>query len=558
MALTLHKFPQIRITKFLEINDQLQLLNLSKAIRISVLKYSKILKMYLHAFHLQIRYSEDLLSRENNENETNLKTVFFKDNFKFIRTSINQMINEFEYSKIKLNHYQIIIAIGNFLAKIILFYKDKLINYDNPYFLRDFNYENMQLKILYLNSFDIDDDSIDFLLVTLRILRKHNIINGISLCNNKFSNEKIGEILQFASDDYLRLFDFSSNKISLKGLELIFGQIGKYKQHIPFYKINFIDFSDCAILDEEIDLMSKYIALNYPIEKLSLNANRFSSLTQFSKSLLLNDFIQEIRVNQMNLGFNTLPLLDVFKNNCKIKKITLDKNDMAFLVPQLISVIPSMTDLMELSLINNHISDESGSLLINSLEKCSKLALLSLGVNLLGMQSCVSLSLLLNKANCKLFVLSLQYNKIDDIAVKELMKGLETNKTIQYLELSWNQLTSDCGYYFEQMLFKNTSLRTLNVKQNMLLTAGSKKIIQGILNNSESRLNSLGLLGNSIDDEIVGEVKDIITLVEKGKTSIDEIVLDCNMITIEGITILESLNPSQYGLKLSMEGMIVD
>lgn len=556
MPLSLFKFPHIRITKFLEINELFQLLNLSKAIRVSVLKYSKILKMYLHVFHLQMRYSEDLLSSE--KIQTNLKSEFFKNNFKFIRTSVNQMISEFEYSKINLNHNQIIIAIGNFLAKIILSFKDKLITNDHPYFIKNYNYENIELKILHLNSFDIDDDSIDFLLVTLNILKKHNLINGISLCNNKFSNEKIGQILQFASDDYLRLFDFSSNKISLKGLELIFAQIGKYRQNIPFYKINFLDFSDCAILDEEIELMSKYLGMNYPIEKLCLNANRFTCLTPLAKAIMLNDYIKEIRINQMNLGLNTLPFLHSLVNNNTIKKLTLDKNDMFILVPELIKVIPSMSKLIELSLINNKINDESGALLINSFENCPNLAMLSLGMNALGIQSCISLAILLNKSTCKLFTLFLQYNKIDDTGIKELMKGLETNKTIQYLELSWNQLTSQCGDYFETMLSKNTSLITLNIKQNMLLTEGSTKIIQGIISNSESKLNLLSLLGNSIDDGIVSEIKNIIVSKEKGKTKLEEIVLDCNMITIEGITQLESLNLIKYGLRLSLEVMIVD
>ena len=94
--INLTRFPYIRVTKFLDINDVLELINVSKSIRNAVLNYHKVIKMYLHVFHLLMRYSEDLFNRQNELILTNLKTIFFKNNFKFIRESVNQMLSEFK------------------------------------------------------------------------------------------------------------------------------------------------------------------------------------------------------------------------------------------------------------------------------------------------------------------------------------------------------------------------------------------------------------------------------------------------------------------------------
>ena len=57
--MTINKFPYIRVTKFLDINDVLELMNVSKAMRDAVLNYHKVIRMYLHVFHLLMRYIED-------------------------------------------------------------------------------------------------------------------------------------------------------------------------------------------------------------------------------------------------------------------------------------------------------------------------------------------------------------------------------------------------------------------------------------------------------------------------------------------------------------------
>ena len=557
--MTINKFPYIRVTKFLDINDVLELMNVSKAMRDAVLNYHKVIRMYLHVFHLLMRYIEDLFTQDELIH-TNLKTIFFKGNFKFIRQSVNQMISEFKCNEIKLNPHQIVYVIGTFLAKIILKYQNDLILTDNPYILKNYYKPYEKFNLLSLNSFDIDDDSIDFLIITLKILKKYNIINGVSLCNNKFSNEKIGELFQFACDGYIRLFDFSSNKLSIKGIKLIFQKIKEYIDKYPNYKIYAIDLSDCAILDEELQLISYYLSLNYPIERLCLNANKFSNLKPLAEAMLKNTNITELRLTQMDLGEEMNPLFSVLENNSQITRLILDKNKLVTIMPQMIHSISTMSNLIELSLIRNKINDDFGEQLINSLSTHNtNLQMLYLSINSIGIKTCQEISKFLLLDECQLTILELQSNQIDDECLQELITGMKVNQTLSYLEIGYNKINTISGILLGEYLKNNTTLSTLNIKQNYLFNEGCGKILEGLAENNNSNLRSLNLIGNSIDDKVYSSIKN---LIDKRKTLFDlipiRIILDCNLISNETIEKIEALDGLSYGIELSLEGMIIE
>ena len=557
--MTINKFPYIRVTKFLDINDVLELMNVSKAMRDAVLNYHKVIRMYLHVFHLLMRYIEDLFT-QNELIHTNLKTIFFKGNFKFIRQSVNQMISEFKCNEIKLNPHQIVYVIGTFLAKIILKYQNDLILTDNPYILKNYYKPYEKFNLLSLNSFDIDDDSIDFLIITLKILKKYNIINGVSLCNNKFSNEKIGELFEFACDGYIRLFDFSSNKLSIKGIKLIFQKIKEYIDKYPNYKIYAIDLSDCAILDEELQLISYYLSLNYPIERLCLNANKFSNLKPLAEAMLKNTNITELRLTQMDLGEEMNPLFSVLENNSQITRLILDKNKLVTIMPQMIHSISTMSNLIELSLIRNKINDDFGEQLINSLSTHNtNLQMLYLSINSIGIKTCQEISKFLLLDECQLTILELQSNQIDDECLQELITGMKVNQTLSYLEIGYNKINTISGILLGEYLKNNTTLSTLNIKQNYLFNEGCGKILEGLAENNNSNLRSLNLIGNSIDDKVYSSIKN---LIDKRKTLSDlipiRIILDCNLISNETIEKIEALDGLSYGIELSLEGMIIE
>ena len=132
--------------------------------------------------------------------------------------------------------------------------------------------------------------------------------------------------------------------------------------------------------------------MNYPIERLCLNANKFSNLKPLAEAMLKNTNITELRLTQMDLGEEMNPLFSVLENNSQITRLILDKNKLVTIMPQMIHSISTMSNLIELSLIRNKINDDFGEQLINSLSTHNtNLQMLYLSINSIGIKTCLSI-----------------------------------------------------------------------------------------------------------------------------------------------------------------------
>ena len=136
---------------------------------------------------------------------------------------------------------------------------------------------------------------------------------------------------------------------------------------------------------------------------------------------------------------------------------------------------------------------------------------------------------------------------------------MKVNQTLSYLEIGYNKINTISGILLGEYLKNNTTLSTLNIKQNYLFNEGCGKILEGLAENNNSNLRSLNLIGNSIDDKVYSSIKN---LIDKRKTLSDlipiRIILDCNLISNETIEKIEALDGLSYGIELSLEGMIIE
>ena len=126
-------------------------------------------------------------------------------------------------------------------------------------------------------------------------------------------------------------------------------------------------------------------------------------------------------------------------------------------------------------------------------------------------------------------ILNLQNNNLTIDGAKILAIGLKANKTIEYLDLSHNQLKACGGQRIAQALHENSCLRGLNLYKNTLDVDGTcairdllkvnpsiefldighnrirnkglEAIRDGIMARSDSKLKSLGLRSNFINDD---------------------------------------------------------
>ena len=262
----------------------------------------------------------------------------------------------------------------------------------------------------------------------------------------------------------------------------------------------------------------------------------------------------------MDLGEEMNPLFSVLENNSQITRLILDNNKLVTIMPQMIHSISTMSNLIELSLIRNKINDDFGEQLINSLSTHNtNLQMLYLSINSIGIKTCQEISKFLLLDECQLTILELQSNQIDDECLQELITGMKVNQTLSYLEIGYNKINTISGILLGEYLKNNTTLSTLNIKQNYLFNEGCGKILEGLAENNNSNLRSLNLIGNSIDDKVYSSIKN---LIDKRKTLSDlipiRIILDCNLISNETIEKIEALDGLSYGIELSLEGMIIE
>ncbi len=133
----------------------------------------------------------------------------------------------------------------------------------------------------------------------------------------------------------------------------------------------------------------------------------------------------------------------------------------------------------------------------------------------------------------KIGVLTLDYNNFGNAGLYNLMTYLTTNKTLNYLSLSYCGIDENGIKYFDQYLKNTTTLKKFILQGNPLKNAGLKELIGLLYDNvtiDEINLNNI-LFGNDSDT-----IKSLVSLMG----SADNILtyhVKFNFLSFEGINI---------------------
>lgn len=157
------------------------------------------------------------------------------------------------------------------------------------------------------------------------------------------------------------------------------------------------------------------------------------------------------------------------------------------------------TSIIFLDLSNCNISDAAGEVLAKSFLVNGVCQELNLSWNSLGLQTAKVFQDVLVQ-NVALVKLDLSHNAFfEDYAIVNIMKGLEMNESLEYLDISWNAL---CGEPFGKIIsksLKTSKLNVLKLENNRMSKFELKKLSLG-LKNSET-IKEVYIKGNLFGDE---------------------------------------------------------
>ncbi|KYQ94482.1 hypothetical protein DLAC_04786 [Tieghemostelium lacteum] len=216
--------------------------------------------------------------------------------------------------------------------------------------------------------------------------------------------------------------------------------------------------------------LSEALQKNENIKALWIKRNHLGlgGASQISDLLSMNTHLKTLDLITNQLGPESIELLKngLLKNsNCTLTSIQLDSNPIG---PQgcvhLVEILRHLKSTLEaISLENTGITDKGVEILCQPLsDNSSALKILDLRSNDLGYASALSLSTMLH-SNTSLKEISLGHsfntivvgskpNHMGDSGLGLMATALKHNKTIQYIDMTWNNTTGESASYLISIL----------------------------------------------------------------------------------------------------------
>ncbi|XP_051550939.1 protein NLRC5-like isoform X2 [Myxocyprinus asiaticus] len=330
---------------------------------------------------------------------------------------------------------------------------------------------------------------------------KHCKLNIIQLNNNCITEEDCGTLVSAfnSNPSNLKELDLSGNKIRNSGVEKI-STLLKNTQ----FKLEKLKMSECSISEEGYKSLSLALRSNPShlieldlsgndpgesgVELLSdllqnghykLNTLRFlkspaaeEACEQLAKVLRKNPLL----LKELDLSHNKLGDLDgeklsalLIDSHSKLVKMKLNNCDLTEKsCSTLATVLSSDTVLKEIDLNNSSLMDSGVKQICKGLmSPLCKLNILKLSKCELTEESCSALAAVLSSDSSSLRVLDLSNNNLQDLGVKLLSDGLESNCKLEILILSNCSITEEGYKTLASALKSNLShLKELNVSGN--------------------------------------------------------------------------------------------
>ncbi|ROJ27419.1 NLR family CARD domain-containing protein 3 [Anabarilius grahami] len=208
-----------------------------------------------------------------------------------------------------------------------------------------------------------------------------------------------------------------------------------------------------------------------------------------------NSHLRELNLSSNHLKDSGVILLSdgLKSSNCKLNILRLCGCNLTGQSCENLSsaLLSSNSVLKELDLSNNDLQDSGVKLLSDGLKRNCKLEILSLTHCNLTVQSCESFTSVLQSSNCVLKELDLSNNDLLDFGVKLLSDGLKRNCKLEILSLTHCNLTvQSCESLSSVLQSSNCVLKELDLSKNDLQDSGVKLLSDGLKRNCKLEILS--------------------------------------------------------------------
>ena len=250
--------------------------------------------------------------------------------------------------------------------------------------------------------------------------------------------------------------------------------------------------------EELAPALTSIISDNKSMQSLSLNDNNLNDdgVIKIAQSLCKHTKLKMINLRSNNITEKAAEALaSIISSNTGLEQLYLGNNIIHLGVIKLAKALKKLSSLKVLDLGNNHIPEEAGDELAAAIRANSSLEKLWLFGNHLGSSTVMIVNALKQVTTLKVLNLNNNQNRSKELA-PALTFIISTNRSMENLLLSNNNLNDNGVIKIAQSLCKHTNLKKINLRSNNI-TKKSAEALASIIS-SNTGLEQLHLDNNTI------------------------------------------------------------
>lgn len=349
-------------------------------------------------------------------------------------------------------------------------------------------------------------------------------------------------LLYFDINDYIKLL---STNIQLREIVLS-------NQLFKKFLLIRLEFTLSSLPQEQSSQPTRLRTINDRIQQAKAPiVNRYTSLYASNINQSNSNKIPKSKVTKID--HDKISLNYLLKNNYeKIKSISskhnLSKREeivifSSFIHSKLLQLFKNDKRPKKEFVLHNCNLNSGVIFLYHSLFDFHSIAKIDISNNSITSKSFKPFNSIIRYLHSSLLVLNLSNNKLDDNCCKGLFDALRKNTNLTFLDISYNDISSEGIAYAHQFLSMTQTLSSLNAQNNILGSRGISYISQSILTNQS--LRTLNLSFNGIQSEGMEHLSKFVSANRK----LISLFIGGNYIKDDGVEKL--MNALQDGSKIS-------